>query len=64
MNISIIVLIGTKVQCDLYPIMFSLLADVSGIIVHIVEIADAITPAIKTNKTNSFIISIITFFII
>ena len=35
MNISIIVLIGAKVQCDLYPSMLSLLADESGISVHI-----------------------------
>jgi hypothetical protein len=48
------VLIGVKEQCDLYPNMLSLLADESGISVHIIEIADAIAPAIKINNNNNF----------
>lgn len=63
MNINIIVLIGTKVQCDLYLSMLSLLAVGSGISVHIAEIADPIAPATNINNTNSFIINLIAFFI-
>ena len=63
MNARIIVLIGTKEQCDLYPSMLSLLADESGITVHITEIAEAIAPASNTNITNNFSINLITFFI-
>ena len=55
MNNRIIVLIGIKEQCDLYPNMLSLLADESGIIVHIAEIVEAIAPANKINNINSFI---------
>ena len=55
MNIRIIVLIGVKEQCDLYPNIHTLLADESGISVHIVEIADAIVTAIKINNNNNFI---------
>jgi hypothetical protein len=43
--------------------MLSLLADVSGIAVHTVEIAEAIAPASNTNNTNNFSINLINFFI-
>jgi len=48
------VLIGVKEQCDLYPNMLSLLADESGISVHIEEIGDATAPANKINNVNNF----------
>lgn len=63
MEIRIIVLIGVKVQCDLYPSMLSLLAVDSGRRVHIAETAEPINPAINTNNTNSFIINLMAFFI-
>jgi hypothetical protein len=63
MKIRMIVLIGAKEQCDLYPSMLSLLADESGIIVHIVEIAEAIAPAINIISTNNLIIDLMAFFI-
>ena len=53
MNIRMIVLIGVKEQCDLYPSMLSLLADESGTNVHIAGIADAIAPAIKINNIKT-----------
>ena len=61
MNINIMVLIGTKVQCDLYPRMFSLLAVDSVISVHIVETADPMAPATNIINKNSFIINLIAF---
>ena len=64
MNIRMIVLIGVKEQCDLYPSMLSLLADESGTNVHIAEIADAIAPAIKINNINSFVDNLVIFFIV
>lgn len=54
MSVRMIVLIGAKEQCDLYPNILSLLADESGITVHITDIADAIAPATSINSTNSF----------
>ncbi len=54
-----IVLIGTKEQCDLYPSILTLLADESGIIVHSVEIADAIAPASRISTMNIFTIFLI-----
>ena len=57
-------LIGVKEQCDLYPSIHSLLADESGIIVQIAEIADAIAPAIKINNINNLIDNLIIFFIV
>ena len=56
-------LIGVKEQCDLYPNMLSLLADESGINVHIVEIADAIAPAIKISNNNNLNKNFILFFV-
>jgi len=64
MNIKINVLIGVKEQCALYPSMLSLLAVESGIIVHIVDIADAIAPAIKINNNNIFVDNLIIFLIV
>ena len=64
MNIRMIVLIGVKEQCDLYPSVLSLLADESGTTVHIAEIADATAPAIKINNVNSFIDNLVIFFIV
>lgn len=55
MNIRIIVLIGVKEQCDLYSSMLSLIADESGIIVHIAEIVEAIASTNKVNNIKSFI---------
>jgi hypothetical protein len=49
------VLIGVKEQCDLYPNILSLLADESGISVHIAEIAEDTAPAIKTNNKSNLI---------
>ena len=43
--------------------MLSLLADESGISVHIAENADPIAPAIKINNINSFNMNLINFFI-
>jgi len=64
MNIRMIVLIGVKEQCDLYPSMLSLLADESGTTVHIAEIADAIAPAIRINNINNFIDNLMICFIV
>ena len=57
-------LIGVKEQCDLYFNMLSLLADESGITVHTVEIADAITPAISIISINNLNIDLMAFLII
>ena len=54
MNINIIVLIGVKEQCALYPALHSLLEEESGTIVHTAEIADATAPAIRINTINIF----------
>jgi len=64
MNIRMIVLIGVKEQCALYPSILSLLAEESGTIVHIEDTADAIAPAIKINNINSFIENLATFLIV
>ena len=64
MNMRIIVLIGVKEQCDLYPSILTLLADESGIMVHSVEIADAIAPASKINNINILIDNFIVFLIV
>ncbi len=57
-------LIGVKEQCDLYPSIQSLLADESGIIVQMEEIADAIAPAIKINRIINFINTLTIFLIV
>lgn len=44
--------------------MLSLLADESGISVHIAETADAIDIAIKSNNKNNFIENLIIFLIV
>lgn len=46
-NIKIIVFIEVNEQCDLYPGVFTWLADKSGKTIHISEAAEAIAPAIK-----------------
>jgi hypothetical protein len=63
-NIRIIVLIGIKEQCALYPQMLSSLAEESGTIIHIAEIADALAPPNTINNINRFIENLITFLII
>lgn len=64
MSIRIIVLSGAYEQCDLYPSILSLLADESGISVHITENADPIAPAIKIKSISIFVENFTIFLIV